>query len=139
MQKNVFLSFIILFALSLSVTPAVADNHNNTAGSLKVEKAVMCKAVDQRVPLGTGNVFAGDAGKIYCFTRITGAARETVVTHKWFLNGELKSSVDLPVESSNWRTWSTKKIDPSDAGDGMVEVVSSEGVVLTTIIFFIQE
>jgi len=46
--------------------------------------------------------------------------------------------VDLPVESSDWRTWSTKKIDPSDVGDGMVEVVSSEGVVLTTIIFFIQ-
>ena len=138
MQKNVFLIFIILFALSLSVTPAVADNHNNTASSLKVEKAVMCQAVDQREPLGIVNVFSGDAGKIYCFTRITGAARETVVTHKWFLNGELKSSVDLPVESSNWRTWSTKEIDPSDAGDGMVEVVSSEGVVLTTIIFFIQ-
>ena len=124
--------------MSLSVTPAVADNHNKTAGSLKLEKAVLCKAVDQRVPLGIGNVFAGDAGKIYCFTRITGAAQETVVTHKWFLNGELKSSVDLPVESSDWRTWSTKKIDPSDVGDGMVEVVSSEGVVLTTIIFFIQ-
>ena len=138
MQKNVFLIFIILFALSLSVTPAVADNHNNTASSLKVEKAVMCQAVDQREPLGIVNVISGDAGKIYCFTRITGAARETVVTHKWFLNGELKSSVDLPVESSNWRTWSTKEIDPSDAGDGMVEVVSSEGVVLTTIIFFIQ-
>ena len=138
MQKNVFLSFIILFALSLSVTPAVADNNNNTASSLKVEKAVMCQAVDQREPIGIVNVISGDAGKIYCFTRITGAARETVVTHKWFLNGELKSSVDLPVESSNWRTWSTKKIDPSDAGDGMVEVVSSEGVVLTTIIFFIQ-
>lgn len=138
MQKNVRLTFIILFALSLSVSPAAADSHDGSASSLKVEKAVMCKGVDQRVPLGIGNVFAGDAGKIYCFTKITGAARDTVVTHKWFLNGDLKSSVDLPVESNSWRTWSFKLIGPADVGDGMVEVVTKEGIVLTTIIFFIQ-
>jgi hypothetical protein len=62
-----------------------------------------------------------------------------MVTHNWYLNGELKSSVDLPVKSGSWRTWSFKRIEPADVGDGMVEVVSAEGVVLTTIIFFIQE
>jgi len=139
MQKKGFLFIMILLALSLCVSPAAADSHDGSANSLKAEKAVMCKGVDQRVPLGTGNVFASDAGKIYCFTKITGAAQDTMVTHKWFLNGELKSSVDLPVKSSSWRTWSFKQIDPTDIGDGMVEVVSEDGVVLTTIIFFIQE
>ena len=129
---------MILFTLSLCVSPAAADSHDGSANSLKAEKAVMCKGVDQRVPLGTGNVFASDAGKHYCFTKITGAARDTVVTHKWFLNGELTSTVDLPVKSGSWRTWSYKMIGPADVGDGMVEVVSREGVVLTTIIFFIQ-
>lgn len=136
MQKNVGLSIMILFTLCVCVSPVAADSHT---GVLKVEKAVMCKGVDQRVPLGIGNVFASDAEKIYCFTKIVGATQDTMVTHKWFLNGELKSSVDLPVESSNWRTWSFKQIGSADVGDGMVEVVSAEGVVLTTIIFFIQE
>ena len=139
MQKYVLLAISILAVLSLSLVPAAADSHDGTASSLKVEKAVMCKGVDQRTPLGIGNVFASDAGTIYCFSKITGAAQDTVVTHKWYLNGDLKSSVDLPVKSSSWRTWSLKRIDSADVGDGMVEVVSEEGVVLTTIIFFIQE
>lgn len=137
LKKTMWLS-MMLFALPLSVSLAVADSHTPPADSLKVEKAVMCKGVDQRVPLGTSSVFASDTEKIYCFTKITGAARNTVVTHRWFLNGDLKSSVDLPIESSSWRTWSFKRIEPGDVGDGMVEVVSAEGAVLATIIFFIQ-
>jgi hypothetical protein len=137
LKKTIWLS-MVLFALPLSVSLAAADSLTPTEGSLKVEKAVMCKAVDQRVPLGTSSVFASDTGRIYCFTKITGAARNTVVTHRWFLNGDLTSSVDLPVESGSWRTWSSKRIGPGDVGDGMVEVVSAEGAVLTTIIFFIQ-
>lgn len=139
MPKTIWLLIMILFIPCVCVSPAAADSHDGSANSLKAEKAVMCKGVDQRAPLGIGNVFAGDAGKIYCFTKITGANQDTMVTHKWFLNGELKSSVDLPVKSSSWRTWSSKQIDPADIGDGMVEVVSEDGVVLTTIIFFIQE
>ena len=139
MQKNLLVLITIMLALFLCAPWVVADNHGDSAGSLKAEKAVMCKGVDQREPLGIGNIFASDSGKIYCFTKITGAARETMVTHKWYLNGDLKSSVDLPVKSGSWRTWSFKRIEPADVGDGMVEVVSAEGVVLTTIIFFIQE
>jgi hypothetical protein len=136
MQKKGGLLTMILFTLCVCASPAAAESH---ASALKVDKAVMCKGVDQRVPLGTGNVFASDAERIYCFTKITGATQDTMITHKWFLNGELKSSVDLPIASSSWRTWSFKQIGPADVGDGMVEVVSAEGVVLTTIIFFIQE
>ena len=139
MPKNIWLLTIVLFTLGLCVSPAAADSRNAPANPLKAAKAVVCKAVDQRAPLGIGNVFASDAGKIYCFTKITGAERDTIVSHKWYLNGELKSSVDLPVKSSSWRTWSFKRIGPADVGDGMVEVVSEGGEILTTIIFFIQE
>lgn len=138
MQKNALLTAMMLFFLILTVLPAAANSPDPAGSSLKVEKAVMCKGIDQRTPLGISNVFNGDAGKIYCFTKITGADRDTVVIHRWYLNGELKSRVVLPVESSSWRTWSFKLIGPADVGDGMVEVVSEEGVVLTTIIFFIQ-
>jgi len=136
MQKNGWLLIMILFILCVCVSPVAADSHAN---ALTVEKAVMCKGVDQRVPLGIGDVFASDAEKIFCFTKITGATQDTMVTHKWFLNGELKSSVDLPIKSNSWRTWSFKQIGAADVGDGMVEVVSAQGEGLTTIIFFIQE
>lgn len=138
MQKNGLLPVMMVLALSFFISPVAADSHDSSASSLKIEKAVICKGVDQRVPLGIGNVFSSDTGELFCFTKVTGAAHNTTVTHKWFLNGDLKSSVDLPVESSGWRTWSTLQIGPDDVGDWMVEVVSEEGVVLTTILFFIQ-
>ena len=138
MQKKGLLSVMIVLALSFFISPVAADSHDGSANSLKIEKAVICKGVDQRVPLGIGNVFSSDTGELFCFTKVTGAAQNTMVTHKWFLNGDLKSSVDLPVESISWRTWSTLQIEPDDVGDWMVEIVSEEGAVLTSILFFIQ-
>ena len=58
--------------------------------------------------------------------------------HKWFLNGELKSSVRLPVRSASWRTWSSKEIKPKDTGDWVVDVVTSDGVSIESVIFFVQ-
>lgn len=138
MQRNSLLSLLIVLALSFFVSPVAADSHDSAESTLKIEKAVVCRGVSQRVPRGIGNVFTSDTGALFCFTKITGAAHNTMITHRWSLNGDLKSSVDLPVESSSWRTWSTKKIGSADIGDWMVEIVSEDGIVLTTIIFFVQ-
>jgi hypothetical protein len=45
-------------------------------------------------------------GKLYGFTRITGAAEATFVYHLWFRGGQLTSRVELPVNPPDWRTWS---------------------------------
>ena len=138
MQKSAPLTTIFLFLWFFLVSPAAADSHGNADAFLKAERVVLCKGVDQRTPLGISNVFAADIGKIYCFTKITGAGLDTVITHRWYLNGDLKSTVELPVKSKSWRTWSYKQIGAADVGDGMVEIVAEEGTVLATIIFFIQ-
>ncbi|MCG6911131.1 MAG: DUF2914 domain-containing protein [Deltaproteobacteria bacterium] len=138
MLKKALLTLISLGAVFGLLSADAADANDNPS-SLQVENAVICRVVENRVPLGTGNVFTSDAGKLYCFTKIVGAVNDTVVTHRWFLNGDLKSSVNLPVKSKSWRTWSSKRIDAGDAGDWMVEVVSADGVVLSSIIFLVQQ
>lgn len=139
MQKNVLLSLtLVVLTLCFFYSIASADEPNPSDTSLRVEKVAICRGVEQRTPLGIGNVFTSDAGKLFCFTKVVGARSDTLVIHRWFLNGDLRSSVELPVKSSRWRTWSTKRIDTSDVGDWMVEIVAEDGVVLATIIFFIQ-
>lgn len=132
------LALIALALAFINLPCAFADDADSAGASLRVEKAVICRGVENRTPLGTGNVFASDAGTLFCFTKVVGATSETMIIHRWFLNGDLKSSVNLPVKSRSWRTWSSKRIDAADAGDWMVEVVSGDGDVLATILFLIQ-
>jgi hypothetical protein len=105
------------------------------AAGLGVGEAVICKDVKDRAPVEPGDNFPTDVGKLYCFTRITGAADATTVSHVWFLNGKELSSVDLHVASSNWRTWSSKTIMPSNVGDWKVEIRDLSGKVLSTVEF----
>ena len=128
----------LILALFFNLPCAFADDADPAGASLRVEKAVVCRGVENRTPVGIGNVFGSDAGNLYCFTKVTGAVGDTMIIHRWFMNGDLKSSVNLPVRSTSWRTWSSKRIDAGDAGDWMVEVVSGDGEVLATLLFLIQ-
>jgi len=132
------LPILVLLAVFLLIQPVSADDQANADSTLRVEKIVICKGVDQRTPIGISNVFSVDSKKLFCFTKIVGATEKTVITHRWLLNGELKSTIQLPVESGSWRTWSAKQIDSSDAGDWMVEIVAENGEGLASIIFFVQ-
>jgi hypothetical protein len=106
--------------------------------NLSIEDAVVCQDVVDRQPIGVGDVIAKENARVYCFTRVVGATADTTITHNWYFQGTLKSSVQLPVRSPNWRTWSAKTMDPAWAGQWMVEVLSAEGAPLESIIFFVQ-
>jgi len=106
---------------------------------LTVEEQVICTAIEDRAPTGADSSFASDVGQLYCFTKISGAEDTTSVSHIWYFNGEEKAKVELNVKSKNWRTWSSKRIDPGWIGDWRVEVVSASGDVLSTRSFTITE
>lgn len=99
--------------------------------------AISLDVVD-RMPVASGEVFAREIPRLYCWSRVVGAAEETFVTHNWYHQGGLKASVQLPVRSSNWRTWSAKTMDPELTGEWMVEILSADGTPLESIIFFVQ-
>ena len=105
---------------------------------LKLGVFTICRDVVDRTPLGMGTVYAVSVGKLYCFTKVTGAQSDTKIIHNWFRNGKLKASITLPVKSASWRTWSAKEITPGDSGDWMVEVLSEDGTPIESILFFIE-
>jgi hypothetical protein len=90
------------------------------------------------MPLGTGDVIPAGTDRVFCFSRLTGARAETEVTHNWYHQGVLKSSVVLPVRNANWRTWSSKSLRPEWQGEWMVEILSRDGMPLENIIFYVR-
>lgn len=97
--------------------------------ALALEDIAICSAIEDREPAGAGTVFSNDLEKIYCFTRIAGAGDTTSVNHVWYLGDTQLASVNLPIKSASWRTWSSKTIGMS-LGKGHVEVVTESGDLL---------
>ena len=138
---------ILLIATMIAISAAAWSQDEPLSGddlsdapedTIRIEDAVVCQDVVDRQPIGAGDVIPKDSGKVYCFTRVVGALKDTTVTHNWYFQGALKSSVQLPVRSPNWRTWSSKDLDPDQAGQWMVEVLAENGSPLESLIFFVQ-
>lgn len=126
MMKRLSLSLVLL--VLLVATPALA-------GTLKVARGVITTQIVNRQPVDQIQTFSASVGKLYCFTRITGAQGDTTITQVWYHEGKVMARVQLPVRSSDWRTWSSKRIMPGWAGAWKVEVLDAQGNILQTIPF----
>jgi hypothetical protein len=102
---------------------------------LEVSVAAICRDVLDREPDGYGTSFPVSVGKLYCFTKVTGAQSPTQITHVWFFDGNERARVDLGVKSSSWRTYSSKIIQPHEIGKWRVDVEDFAGNVLKTLEF----
>ena len=103
--------------------------------NLQVEVATVSKDVIDRAPVEAASSFPASVGKLFCFTKITGALNPTHITHVWSFDGTERARVELEVNSSSWRTYSSKFIENQEVGAWRVEVVDSAGNVLQTLDF----
>lgn len=108
------------------------------AASLQVQDVAIGTGVQDRAPTGSSMYFNSSVGRLYAFTRIIGAEGDTRVYHKWYHGDTLVADVPLTVRSGDWRTWSTKNVQPDWTGDWRVVVVSEDGAVLGTVKFAIN-
>ena len=132
-MKSVFFAFMILL-ITVCLLPA-ATIEGQEAVSLEVTDAVICKDVVDRTPVDAGNSFRASVGKLYCFTRITGAQEPTDITHAWYFGKTQWAWVTLEVGSASWRTYSSKVIQPHQAGLWHVDVLGPDGELLQTLEF----
>lgn len=105
---------------------------------VQIQDAVVCRDIVDRTPVGAGSVFNREVGKLYCYCRVVGVETESYIYHNWYYNGALKASVKLSVRSDNWRTYSSKTINPEWTGEWMVEILSESGTPLGNIVFSVQ-
>lgn len=105
------------------------------AMALEVVEVVLTTAIVEREPVDKVEVMPSQVGKLYCFTRITGADEATLVYHLWYRGEELLSRVALPVRSSDWRTWSQKSLQADPPGEWRVEIRDADGKFLQQAVF----
>ncbi len=108
------------------------------AGSLQVQDVTIGTGVYDRVPTGISTYFDSSVGKLYAFTRIVGAEEEIRIYHQWYHGDILVAEVPLTVRSGDWRTWSSKNVQPDWTGDWRLVVVSAEGSVLGSVKFAVN-
>lgn len=106
--------------------------------SPQVAEASICTDVVDRACENANTRFSVSTDKLYCFTRIVGAQNNTYVTHVWYYGDRERAQVRLSVRSPNWRTFSSKMIQPHEIGQWHVDVLGADGQVLTTVPFSIQ-
>ena len=105
------------------------------AQGLTVEQTVICKNVVNRAPVDAGNSFASSLDKIFCFTKIVGARHPTKIIHIWYFDGTERDRITLSVGGSPWRTYSSKRLRPSDVGPWQVDVLDAGGIMLDRVAF----
>lgn len=102
-------------------------------------EAQVCTSISDRMPAGTASNFGADVGTLYCWSKVTGAKGDAAVKHIWSREGKEMLSVELPVRSVSWRTFSQKKILPQWTGNWEVTVVDAGGAALATVAFTIGQ
>jgi len=103
--------------------------------SLWVADGAICPEVVDRECVSANTRFSAGVGTLFCFTRINGAEGATEVFHVWYFGDTERARVRLGVNSSNWRTHSSKIILPHEIGTWKVDVLDSEGKLLQAIDF----
>ncbi len=93
---------------------------------------------ETRELVGETAAFSAGIERITCLTRLKGLEAPTSVTHVWYRDGKTMARVDLNVASSNWRTWSSKRLLPDWTGHWEVKVLDSDGRVLGAAGFDVQ-
>ena len=137
-MKTSFFGFKLFIGLLLLLTSWVAPLARTEAAestSLKVEEAFICTDVAGLTPIGASAQFQASVGRLYCFTKITGAQKPTRVTHVWYYGESKQAWVTLEVGSARWRTYSSKAIQRYQTGPWRVEVLGPDVEVLRTVNF----
>src|SRR5205085_8744123 len=83
-------------------------------GTVTAEIAVG-KSIAASMPVDTAASFGADVGTVVCWSRVTGAAAGSKITHLW-IHGADTSKVELNIGGSPWRTYSRKTIGADMTG-----------------------
>ncbi len=119
--------------------PAAAEPAKGEAkaGGPAVADAKLGTGVADREPQGVAESFKSDVGKVYCWTKVTGA-EGTEITHAWYKGDEKMADVKLSVKYPSTRTWSAKTIPADGTGDWRVDVIAADGTVLKSLPFKVE-
>jgi len=127
MSRILMTALLVVFACGSAVAQGIG-----------IQEMVFCRSIEERKPVDADSLFADTVGKVYCFTRVTGATDTTTIYHVWYHEDEEMARVELTVRSSPWRTWSSKQILKEWNGIWRVDILLPEGRLLRSKEFLVK-
>ena len=116
------------YSPAVEAAPASARAPVLIAGS--VTRALFTRQVKELEPVDTVSVLPNDITRVIYFTEIHGMAGQTI-THRWEFNGKIVLEKKHEVESSRWRAYTSKTLDPTWLGEWKASVVDAAGGTLS--------
>ena len=105
---------------------------------IEAPEAVICANIQNRQPVNGAAMFPVDVGRVWCWCKIKDGQGMTI-RHIYYHNGNEKAVVELPIHSQLFRTYSSKRIVPENAGQWRVDIVDANGNILKSLDFSIGE
>ena len=99
----------------------------------------LCSGIEERMPVGVAESFPPDIENVYLWCKVTGATDSISIQVAWYYGDKEMATVELPVKSAFWRTWSSKRILPEWTGDWTVRVLNADGNGIKELNFTIAE
>ncbi len=106
-------------------TDRLVDPVSNT-----IQRAQLTTSIKDREPVD--DISSHVTGSKVMFYNELVALPDKFITHEWYYEGELQSSVNLEINalSSIWRTWSSKRFRETDIGNWFILVRGEQGQIL---------
>ncbi|MBX7153289.1 DUF2914 domain-containing protein [bacterium] len=107
-----------------------------TSNGMKVEAFKFGAGINQMEIVGEGTTFSGNAGKVYCWMRVSGG-QGRFVKLKWYHNGAFIGDVQLDIKYNPMRTYAYRTVTGRQ-GTWTVEVVDAAGTILHSANFTVK-
>jgi len=137
-MKNLYKTHLKIFLVSCGVLIMLLFFNSPVQAKTEVMRIAIAKEISNLEPVNVGSVFDNNVNKLYCFTEIKTDNYPTKIVHIWLFNDNIIAEVPLEVNSTTWRTYSSKQILPKWAGNWKVEVYSDDGKLIDSIEFSIK-
>ena len=134
-MKNYLIIILNVFLLAIFTFLFAGNSMSQETAALEVADAAVCLNVVDRECVDTNTSFLGTVGKLFCLTRINGAKGPSQVTHVWYFGHTERARVTLNIQTTSWRTYSSKIIQSHEIGDWHIDVLGPEGEFLEIIQF----
>jgi len=113
--------------------PSAAEEQmmkENQKGPGKVVTSVFTTSITDGKPIDDLKEFVNTVSTIYYFTKLEGLDGQTI-THRWKYEGRVMATANLAVSSDTHTAWSSNNLEPNWTGFWVVEVLNSDGKVIS--------
>jgi hypothetical protein len=138
-QRTALLSLLvpILFYFSApfaaETVPSAAEEHMIQADQKapgKVVTSVFTTSIVDGKPIDDVKEFVNTVNTIYYFTKLEGLDGQTI-THRWKYLDRVMAAANIEVSSDTHTAWSSNTLEPNWTGFWVVEVLNSDGKVIS--------